>query len=77
MVEKRIDISNLNQDYLDIFYFKLFHFYQTKLRNSLKYLIENNGLKDKMAIEPVKFIVAFYDRSNIEVDRYIGKFDDV
>lgn len=77
MVEKRIEISNLSTDYNDVLYYKLYNFYQTKLRNSLRFLIENNNFREKTNIKPVVFILAFYDDSNMKVKQYLGEFDPI
>jgi len=73
MIEKRIAKSNFIADDKDVFYYKLYNFYETKLRNSLRFLIENNNFKNKTIIEPVEYILSFYNTSNIKVKKYVGE----
>ncbi len=75
MIEKRIELSRLSTDYNDVFYYKLYNFYQTKLRNSLRFLIENNNFREKTNKKPVAFILSFYDYSNIKAKKYLGEYD--
>ncbi|MEJ7557082.1 MAG: hypothetical protein WKF66_02165 [Pedobacter sp.] len=75
MAENRIELSKLGSNYSDVFYYKLFNFYQSKLRNSLNYLIENNVLREKTEIPAVKFIVRFFEESNVKSTKYLGDID--
>jgi hypothetical protein len=74
MIEKRIELGKLSSDYNDLFYYKLFNFYQSNLRNSLRYMIENNNFEQKTNVEVVKFIVDFYNKSNLKAKTYLGEF---
>ncbi|ETZ19212.1 hypothetical protein [Pedobacter sp. V48] len=75
MIEKRIEKSNFTADDKDFFRFKLYSFYHTKLRNSLRYLIENNNFQDKTSIEPVAYILSFYNAANTKASQYIGEIN--
>jgi hypothetical protein len=75
MIQKRIEMGKLSADYNDLFYYKLFNFYQSNLRNSLRYMIENNNFEQKTNVEAVRFIVDFYDKSNVKAKAYLGEFN--